>query len=116
MAEVPAGIYEHLVTEDLRTRLHGVDADLIQIGPLDPADAHETLTRHIAALTSTALRQVGGDGPEAISRQVSLANSIVKAIADVSAATDATAASIPEPGANLLAVVDKPTVPGPPAF
>src|SRR3954471_10210127 len=105
MGDVPAGIYEHLVTEDLHTKLDGIDADLVQLGPLDPADAHETLTRHIAALTSTALRQVGGDGPEAISRQLSLANSIVKAIADVSA-TDAMAASIPEPGASLLAVVD----------
>src|SRR3954447_25480158 len=111
MGDVPAGIYENLVTEDLRTKLDQIDPGLVQLGPLDPADAHEALTRHIAELTSTALRQVGGDGPEAIGRQVALANDIVKAIAGLFAATDTTAAAIAEPAANLLAV-GKLTVPG----
>src|SRR3954449_13447554 len=47
-----------------------------------------------------------------INRQVILANSIVRAIADLSAANDVAAVSIAETGASLLAVVDKPTVPG----
>ncbi|MGY1620186.1 DUF3427 domain-containing protein [Geodermatophilus sp. SYSU D00691] len=116
MGDVPAGIYEHLVTEGLRGKLDQVDPGLVQLGPLDPADAHETLTRHIAELTSSTLRQLGGDGPEAVSRQVSLANHIVKAITDLSAATNGSTASIVEPAANLLAVVDKRTVPGAATF
>src|SRR3954447_7608169 len=108
MGDVPAGIYEHLVTQKLRTGLDEIDADLVQLGSLDPADAYQALTRHIADLTSNALRRVGGDGPEAISRQIAFANVIVKAIAERSTGADDADASIEEPGTSLLAVVDKP--------
>jgi superfamily II DNA or RNA helicase len=116
MGDVPAGIYEHLVTEQLRSRLAEADAALVQIGPLDPADAHEALTRHIAELTRRTLRQVGGEGHEAVSRQIALANTIVKAISDLAPTDAASDASIADPGTNLLAVADRPRVPGPVTF
>src|SRR5438105_873489 len=99
MGDLPAGIYEHLVTQKVRAGLDEIDSDLVQLGSLDPADAYQALTRHIADLISNALRQVGGDGPEAISRQIAMANTIVKAIAELSTDTaDDDDASIAEPG------------------
>lgn len=81
MGDVPAGLYEHLITDRFSRDLTSTAHDLIQIGALDPADAHEALARHIAGLTSRALRAAGGGDSAAVSRQVELANRIVAAIA-----------------------------------
>jgi superfamily II DNA or RNA helicase/HKD family nuclease len=115
MEHVPAGIYEHLLTEELDRRLSSVDGERLQLGGLDPADAHESLTRHIAALTRQALRSAGGDGEAGLSRQVELANSIVKAIAAL-APVAGEGDTIVEPAQTLLAVAGPSTVPGPSAF
>jgi len=60
MGDVPAGLYEHLLTDRLDSRLATTAPDSTQFGTLDPSDAHEALTRHIARLTSQALRMAGG--------------------------------------------------------
>ncbi|WP_412747791.1 DUF3427 domain-containing protein [Krasilnikovia sp. M28-CT-15] len=77
------GAYEHLITHALEDQLDGLDEDLVQRTGLDPADAHEVLARHIAALTRRALRATPGQGPERVARQVGVANSIAQAIAAV---------------------------------
>src|SRR5215204_3989981 len=47
------------------------------------ADGHEVLARHIARLVRRVLRATGGDGPDALARQVDLTNRITSAIAEL---------------------------------
>jgi superfamily II DNA or RNA helicase len=116
MADVRTGLYEHLVTDGLSKDLAATVPDLVQLGTLDPADAHETLTRHIAVLASRALRSAGGSDEAAIGRQVELANRIVAAIGDLAPETATTADTVAEPARTLLAVAEPRTVPGPASF
>jgi superfamily II DNA or RNA helicase len=116
MADVGTGLYEHLVTDRLSKDLAATVPDLIQLGTLDPVDAHETLTRHIALLASRALRSAGGSDAAAISRQVELANRIVAAIGDLAPETATTADAVAEPARTLLAVAEPRNVPGPASF
>src|SRR3954469_19416388 len=104
MGDVPAGLYEHLLTERLDIRLATPPSDSTQFGALDPSDAHEALTRHITRLTSQALRMAGGSDQASIGRQVELANRIVAAIADLSPEAATTADVVAEPARTLLAI------------
>ena len=79
MTDLPLGIYEQLVTSDLDHRLRRVDPALVDRDALDPADSHEALARHIARLVRRVLRATGGDGPDALARQVDLTNQITRA-------------------------------------
>ncbi len=81
MHETPPGVYEHLVTADLDTRLAEVPQDLVQRRSLDTADAHEVLARHVEALTRRALKAMPGDGPERVARQVGLTNQLLAELA-----------------------------------
>jgi hypothetical protein len=116
MADVRTGFYEHLVTDRLSKDLAATVPDLVQLGTLDPADAHETLTRHIAVLAGRALRAAGGSDAAAISRQVELANRIVAAIGGLAPETATYADAIAEPARTLLAVAEPRNVPGPASF
>ena len=80
MADLPRGVYEHVVTVGLEGLLAGVDADLVQRAALDPADAHEVLARHVASLARRALRSVPGTDADRLARQVELANDMARAI------------------------------------
>ena len=115
MADLRTGLYEHLVTDRLSKDLATV-SDLVQLGTLDPSDAHEALTRHIAALASRALRATGGSDGIAISRQVELANRIVAAIGDLAPETATNADAVAEPARTLLAVAEPRSIPGPASF
>ena len=116
MGDVSAGLYEHLVTGRLDHQLAVTDSSALQFGTLDPADAHEALTRHIAHLTSQALRAAGGTDQASINRQVQLANRIVAAIEDLTPATEARVDAVLEPARTLLAVAEPRSVPGPTSF
>ena len=83
MTDLPLGLYEQLVTADLERRLRSVDPSLVDRDTLDPVDAHEVLARHVGRLARRALQAAGGDGPDALARQVQLTNSITRAIADL---------------------------------
>src|SRR5688572_30697064 len=87
MPDLARGVYEHLVTRWLDDRLRSLDSDLVSRGPLDPADAHEVLARHVAALTRRALRALAGDDAFALKRQIELTNRIASAIATVAPET-----------------------------
>ncbi|MBX6752157.1 MAG: DUF3427 domain-containing protein, partial [Micromonosporaceae bacterium] len=81
--ELAPGLYEHVVTAGLDRRLRPIEARVRRVR-LDPADAHEVLARHLAALVRQALRSVGhGEDAETVARQVELANRIAAAIADL---------------------------------
>lgn len=116
MGDVTAGLYEHLVTERLDSDLSNLSPDLMQVGALDPADAHETLTRHIAELANRALRAAGGIDAAAISRQVALTNRIVQAIGDSAPEAAGTDDVVVDPARTLLAVAMPSGIPGAAAF
>jgi hypothetical protein len=112
VGDLTPGVYEHLLTEALHGRLAGTDADLISLGELDPVDAHETLTRHIAELASRALRIAGGSDRAAVSRQVALAKDMRKAITALAPDAAAEGDAVVEPPRTLLAVAQPFPTPG----
>jgi superfamily II DNA or RNA helicase len=116
METVPAGIYENLLTCGLETILSTTDAELVRLGDLDPAEAHEVLARHIGQLAHRALRQAGGDSSATVTRQVQLANEMIKAITALSPEAAAPEDAIAEPGRNLLALAERSSAPGTVAF
>lgn len=80
------GLYERLVTNEFEQLLRAEwEPELLERARLDPADAHDVLARHIAALTRRALRAVAdrGSGEETLAREIALANRIVAAIAEL---------------------------------
>ncbi|WUK46880.1 hypothetical protein OG836_20395 [Micromonospora zamorensis] len=83
MTDLERGVYEHLITRELADHLQRVDPALIQHHRLDPADAHNTLARHIAALASRALQSVAS-GDDKLHHQIAMANQIAEAIATLS--------------------------------
>jgi superfamily II DNA or RNA helicase/HKD family nuclease len=116
MGDVPTGLYEHLITERLSADLTATPTDLVQLGPLDPADAHEPLTRHIAELAGRALRAAGGGDASAISRQVELTNRIIEAIGDLAPEVADKRDAVSDPARTLLGIAPPRAVPGPAAF
>lgn len=116
MADVPPGVYEHLLTAGLKARLGEIDELLVQRENLDPADAHESLTRHIAEITRRAIQGVGGSDGVAVGRQVELANRIIEAITALAPEAAAAEDDVVDPARTLLAVVAPSGTPGPPVF
>jgi hypothetical protein len=78
---LPAGLYEHLITELLQQRLEALPPDhfYIQQQPVDPAEAARYLTGHLSQLIRFALNEVPtSQRPLA---QIELANTIIRLIA-----------------------------------
>ncbi|MFC5943331.1 DUF3427 domain-containing protein [Micromonospora harpali] len=115
MTDLERGVYEHLITHQLSAQLHHLDPAHVQHHPLDPADSHHPLTRHLAALISRALQAVPG-GDDKLRRQVDLANRIAQAVTDLdpdAAGPDDLVAD----ARNLLhAIAAPPTPPAQPTF
>jgi superfamily II DNA or RNA helicase/HKD family nuclease len=116
VTDLARGAYEHLVTRGLEARLERVDNDLVQRVALDPADADDLLTRHIAALTRRALRAVPGGDAERLAQQVEVANRIAEAIADIVPSVADPADLVAASRDLLAAIVDRPAAPARVAF
>src|SRR5690606_31231416 len=112
------GVYEHVVTEGLDRRLRPIEPARVRRVSLDPADTHELLTRHLAALTRRALRAAGrGDDATAVARQVELANRIAGAIAELAPPNAADPADLVAASHDLLhAIAAPPRPPERPTF
>ncbi|MFD0733876.1 DUF3427 domain-containing protein [Planotetraspora mira] len=82
MSDLQPGVYEHLVTRELGALIRALPDDgLIDRRSLDPADAHEALARHLAALTRRALRAVRGETDAAqLAQQVEIANKVAELV------------------------------------
>jgi superfamily II DNA or RNA helicase/HKD family nuclease len=83
MSRQPApGVYERLITRAVEDELQLIEPELLRRARLNPADSHEVLARHVAALTRRALRAVAdrSDERESLSREIALANRIAAAI------------------------------------
>jgi len=116
VADLTPGIYEQLVTDGLQLRLAAVDAALVDRDPLDPADAHDILARHLSALARRALRSVPGDDAAALARQVALANEIAEAIIALAPEVVSDGDLVAETSDLLQAVAAPQDVPGPVRF
>ncbi|MGW0195241.1 DUF3427 domain-containing protein [Nonomuraea sp. NPDC003201] len=85
MSDLQPGVYQHLITRELDGLLRAVpDRDLVDRRALDIADSHETLARHLAALTRRALRSVRGENDAVrLARQVEIVNKVADLLGDL---------------------------------
>lgn len=85
VSNLQPGIYEHLITREVDALLRTVsDRELIDRRSLNAADSHETLARHLAALTRRALRAVRGESDAVrLARQVEIVNRLADLIGDL---------------------------------
>ncbi len=116
MTELARGAYEHVVTKGLERQLLRIDQDLIATMPLDPADSHEVLSRHIGVIAERALKAVPGQGANRLAAQLRLANAIAETISTAApraVITDDLFSDTPE---LLTAVVTRPPAPEPVTF
>lgn len=112
MTELAPGIYERLITAGVARQLQRLDPALVERAALDPADAHEVLARHIAALARRALRSVpGGPGPDRVARQVELANRIAEGIAALDPGSATPDDRVAEAHRQLLTAIARPPTP-----
>lgn len=98
------GLYEQVINEQLDRELNHSENILTSTGKLDNAEAPQILSHYISELVEKGLRQVSSDD---ISGQLSLANRIVSAIADVTGDHDFDGMSVAERSEQLLAVGEK---------
>ncbi|TDC43094.1 DUF3427 domain-containing protein [Micromonospora sp. KC213] len=115
MTELDRGLYEHLITHQLAERLQRLDPALVQHEKLDPADSHDVLARHIAALARRALLAVGA-GDDRLTRQVELANRIAENIAQAEPLAVSVDDQVADAQRLLHAIAAPPTPPAVPAF
>lgn len=85
MSDLQPGVYQHLITRQVDAKLRTVpDRDLIDRRSLDPADSHDTLARHLAALTRRALRSVNAENDTVrLARQVEIVNRVADLIGEL---------------------------------
>ena len=98
------GLYEQVINKSLDRELECSDDIVVSTGKLDGAEAPHILSHYIGELVEKGLRQVNSDD---ISGQLSLANRIVSAIADVTGDSDFDGMSVAERAEQLLAVAEK---------
>ncbi|MGC4805111.1 DUF3427 domain-containing protein [Micromonospora sp. DT233] len=115
MTDLERGIHEHLITRQLAGYLRHLDPALIQHRPLDPADSHDYLTRHLATLISRALQAVPNDDDK-LHRQVDLANRIAQAITELDPDAATHGDQIADARNLLHAIAAPPTPPAQPTF
>jgi superfamily II DNA or RNA helicase len=97
--DLPPGLYERLLTSSLRSRLLTFDPSRTHVvqKPVDPAEAHATLARHVHGVVERALRAL--PELERIARQTEVANEIIALLAR--GGLDAAADSIAIPPEEL---------------
>ena len=98
------GLYEQVINKSLDRELEHSDDIVASTGKLDGTEAPQILSHYISELVEKGLRQVSSDD---ISGQLSLANRIVSAIADVTGDSDFDGMSVAERAEQLLAVAEK---------
>src|SRR4051794_21301334 len=76
MSEVPIpGLYERLVTEDLKRFLNSLESDQVTLESPDTADAYISIAEHLRKLIEQALRSMPED--DRLTRQAELCNSVI---------------------------------------
>ena len=88
--KLPDGLYEQLITKALKTELDGLTSSgqtVARTDPIDPAEAHARIARHVGTLVGRALR--GLPSKERETRQAEIANDLVRLLANAKDAADA---------------------------
>ena len=77
---LPNGLYEQLITRALEQAIENLkhSASHVEVGPLDPADSHELLARHVNDVLKTVLRAI--PHADRLDQQVELCNRILELI------------------------------------
>lgn len=102
---LPDGVYEHVVTRDLRRSLEGVSQDRQRtLQSLDAADAHAVLARHLVTEVMRALESVAAH--ERPQTQVAIVNRLLTELGMLApAASEALdGAQVDPPGESLRAI------------
>jgi superfamily II DNA or RNA helicase/HKD family nuclease len=80
MTKLPDGLYDLLVTQAIQRELAQLGQDRrSDTEPLEPADSHLLLARHMAAVIRTALRAIPEE--DRVQRQAQISNEILRALA-----------------------------------
>ena len=117
VTELPAGLYEHIVTNSLDERL-AIAAELGRVlrEPIDPDDAPELLGRYVGALTRQALRaysKAGGkDTAAQLGQQIATVNRMVGALGELLPDGIGDADTVAASKELLLAVANGAALPG----
>ncbi|MCX6392942.1 MAG: DUF3427 domain-containing protein [Actinobacteria bacterium] len=101
------GLYEHVITDALEQALEGRDD--AKLRALNPVDADEALTQHVAKFVRRAIVQAGeakGTDAEKLARQIEMTNAVLQVLrersdveeGDLVATTAEELLAIPEPG------------------
>ena len=93
--DLPFGLYEQLLTSGLKSRLLRFDTARSRVvtKPVDSAEAHATLARHVQQVVQHALR--GLPEAERITKQAEITNQIIGLLVTGSLATSEDAVEIP---------------------
>jgi superfamily II DNA or RNA helicase len=105
--DLSPGLYEHVITDALEQALEGRDD--AKLRALNPVDADEALTQHVAKLVRRAIVQAGeakGTDAEKLARQIEMTNALLQVLrersdveeGDLVAATAEELLAIPESG------------------
>lgn len=80
--ELPAGVYEAVVTQSVQSALRALPPELITLSRIDTAEAHEILARHVAAVLQRALDELGTktDEDERLALQLKLCSDVLELI------------------------------------
>ncbi len=81
--ELPVGLYEQLITENLESRIAKLSNDcLIRIDPLDVGDSFELLSRHLFDVIRHALRHTEGENKEKLAEQLAVCNRLLTILSE----------------------------------
>ena len=116
MHELSPGIYEDLITDELRRRIGELDPELVQRAGLQSVEAPDFLVRHVARLTRRSLRAQSGTGATQLGRQVAVVNRIVAAIAEIAPTAVGSEDLVADPHDLLLAITAPSDTPGSATF
>jgi superfamily II DNA or RNA helicase len=106
--DLPSGLYERLVTEEVVEGLSAVDSDLVRTRPLEPFEAPDRVALHLAHLIRHALEDVAESNR--VTRGVELARDLAERLALLLAAEPDL---VVEPGTVLDAIFRRQSDGGP---
>lgn len=105
---LPLGLYEQVITTELAAQLASLERDhyVVERAPVDQAEAHLVLARHLSDALAHALASVRGEEHERLHAQVDLSNRVLAALRGTAARDELAACATVAPGpAELLAVL-----------
>ena len=103
--ELPFGLYERLITERLKARLLKFDPAQTRVvtAPVDPAEVHSTLGRHLQGIVTRALAGLAGDKrPE---KATVITNELIRLLAQSTEDVDGRAEAVGLPPVELRQIV-----------